>query len=102
MLALYDHIPQEYIDQYNNEYGLIVEPKPNWKVITMCFVRDGKDFRLNDSILGDYDSARNLSDVFYRNAPGNSVSSFPSISSLRKDFGWIKSIPKTPRTIKIS
>ena len=100
MLALYDHIPQEYIDQHNNEYGLIVEPKPNWKVITMCFVRDGKDFRLNDSILGDYDSARNLSDVFYRNAPGNSVSSFPSIFITEEGFRLDKEYSKDSKDYK--
>lgn len=79
MLALYDFIPQEYIDKHNDEYGLVVESKPDWKVISMNFIRDGGAFILNDSTLSDYDSARNLSDYFYRNAPGNSVSPFPSI-----------------------
>lgn len=86
MHALYDYIPQEYIDKFDNEYGLVVEPKSDWKVITLNFQRDAQGYSLKDSILSDYDSVRNVQDYFYRNAPGNSVSPFLSIYITEEGF----------------
>ncbi len=86
MHALYDYIPQEYIDKFDNEYGLVVEPKSAWKVITLNFQKAEQGFFLRDSILSDYDSSRNIQDYYYRNAPGNSVSPFLSIYITEEGF----------------
>ncbi|MGI6198696.1 MAG: TIGR02556 family CRISPR-associated protein [Candidatus Cloacimonadaceae bacterium] len=79
MYALHPHIPAEIISKFENAYGLKVEPIEDVKVITLCFKSQDDGFRLTGSCLRDYDSERNLTDTFFRNAPGMKVSEFPSL-----------------------
>jgi CRISPR-associated protein Csh1 len=79
MYGLYKHIPPEILAVHDNEYGLDPAPKPNVKVISLDFTYGGTEFSLIGSSLSDYDSARNLSEYFYRKASANTVSPFFSL-----------------------
>lgn len=79
MFALYEHIPEAIIREFENEYDLDVHPKKDIKVIILNMDRVGDSFSLVGSTLSDYDSERNLSDTFYRSAPANSASPFPTL-----------------------
>lgn len=79
MFALFEHIPAQIIAAYENEYDLEMEPKPNLKVIVLEFTRDSDQYELHSSQLIDYDSARNITDIFYRGASAMSVSPFLSL-----------------------
>ncbi len=76
MMALYEHIPREYFESNENEYGLEVKSILDLKVITMCFRTEGKNFFMEDAISSDYDSEKNLTHFFYRKASSNTVSPF--------------------------
>lgn len=79
MYALYKHIPEQYITAFENEYDLEMQPKPDLKVIILEFIKDSADYLLTGSHLIDYDSNKNLSDIFYRSASAMSVSPFLSL-----------------------
>ena len=90
MHSLFEHIPQDIISAYENEYDLAVGPKPDLKVITFDFRKEGSDYNLADSIMSDYDSERNVRDYFYRSAPSASVSPFLSLYISEEGLGRIK------------
>lgn len=79
MYALYEHIPKEVISAFENEYDLEMKPKQNLKVITLNFTSEFNGYELIDSQLSDYDSEKNITDIFYRNASAMSVSPFPTL-----------------------
>lgn len=79
MYALYEHIPAEIIAAYENEYDLEMVPKPNLKVIVLGFTKDSNKYVLENSQLIDYDSEKNVTDIFYRSASAMSVSPFLSL-----------------------
>lgn len=76
MHALYENIPTEYLEIFENEYGLEVGSKPNLKVISLDFEISDEKLELLGTTLVDYDSKMNLSDFFYRGASAMSVSPF--------------------------
>ena len=90
MHSLFEHIPQDIISAYENEYDLAVGPKADLKVITLDFQREGSEYILVDSIMSDYDSAKNVTDYFYRDAPSNTVSPFLSLYISEESLGKIK------------
>jgi CRISPR-associated protein Csh1 len=86
MYALHPHIPPEIISKFENAYGLRIEPIPDGKVITLCFESQDDGFKLTNSGLSDYDSERNLTDIFFCNVKGNAVSLFPSLYISENDM----------------
>lgn len=105
MLSLYQHIPEETITAFQNEYDLVVEPKPKLKVITLDFIRDGSAFILSDSMLSDYDAIKNVTDYFYRGASAATVSPFLSLyvteEGLQKDGEYSKLSKDYKKIIRI-
>ena len=79
MLGLFDHIPTELLDSYQNEYGLEIKPISGCKVIVLNFIMDKADVILKGSNLEEYDSARNLTDYFFNRPSANAVSKFPCL-----------------------
>lgn len=107
MYALNPYIPSQILNSFQNAYGLKVEPIKDMKVITLSFETINDGFELKGSHLSDYDSARNLSDTFYRPAPANTVSPFPSLyiseADMKKDGAYSvnsKSYSKIIRILK--
>lgn len=87
MHSLFEYIPEAIITSFENEYDLEVKPKPDLKVITLCFHKDGSEYNLLDSRLSDYDSVKNLKDYYYRAAPSTTVSLFLSLYITEEGLG---------------
>lgn len=90
MHSLFEHVPEGIISAYQNEYDLAVEPKPELKVITLDFRKEGSEYFLVDSMLSDYDSEKNVKDFFYRSAPSATVSPFLTLYISEEGLGKIK------------
>ena len=72
------YIPEELINEYTNDYGLCIDERKE-KVLVLSFILDGDHCEYKGIHVEDYSKSKNLSRLFYKKAPGNSKSEFPTI-----------------------
>ena len=99
LYELAKYMPQEWISEYENDYGLFMDEK-DVKVLVLSFSLSDNTCEYQGMHLEDYSKEKNLSKYYLKNAPGNSKSEFPSIFITRdislnsKDYNKLTAILK--------